>query len=115
MSGSDASSAIFLTDTKNQVKNKINKHAFSGGQQTKELQQELGANLEVDIPYNWLRFFLDDDDEFKRIGEEYQSGRMMSGEIKAILIALLTKIVLDHQEARKSVDFGVLCALEETS
>ena len=27
--------------------NQINKHAFSGGQATKELQAELGANLEV--------------------------------------------------------------------
>lgn len=37
MSTSDAKSAIFLTDTPNEIKNKINKHAFSGGRETKEL------------------------------------------------------------------------------
>jgi tryptophanyl-tRNA synthetase len=33
MSTSDAKSAIFLTDTPNEIKNKINKHAFSGGRE----------------------------------------------------------------------------------
>jgi len=40
MSGRDPNSAIFLTDTQNQIKNKINKHAFSGGQETADLQRE---------------------------------------------------------------------------
>lgn len=31
MSTSDPNSAIFLTDTPKQIKDKINKHAFSGG------------------------------------------------------------------------------------
>jgi tryptophanyl-tRNA synthetase len=31
MSSSDLNSAIFLTDTPKQIKDKINKHAFSGG------------------------------------------------------------------------------------
>jgi hypothetical protein len=38
MSGSEANSAVFLTDTPKQIKNKINKHAFSGGKETMELQ-----------------------------------------------------------------------------
>lgn len=61
MSTSDAKSAIFLTDTPNEIKNKINKHAFSGGRDTKELQEQLGADLDVDVPYHYLRFFLEDD------------------------------------------------------
>jgi len=35
MSASDANSAVFMSDTPNQIKNKINKHAFSGGRTTK--------------------------------------------------------------------------------
>lgn len=31
MSASDASSCIYLNDTKNNIKKKINKYAFSGG------------------------------------------------------------------------------------
>lgn len=38
MSGSLANTAVYLTDTPKQIKDKINKHAFSGGQETKELQ-----------------------------------------------------------------------------
>jgi hypothetical protein len=33
------SSAIFMNDTPNKIKNKINKHAFSGGQDTAELHK----------------------------------------------------------------------------
>jgi len=36
MSSSIPNSAIFLTDTAKQIKDKINKHAFSGGKATKE-------------------------------------------------------------------------------
>ena len=61
MSSSVESTALLLTDDANNVKKKINTHAFSGGQQTKEEQLEKGANLEIDIAYQWLRFFLEDD------------------------------------------------------
>lgn len=61
MSSSNPNSAIFLTDTAKSIKDKINKHAFSGGKATKEEQELYGANLEVDIPYHYLRFFLEDD------------------------------------------------------
>ena len=47
MSASDANSAIYLTDSPKQIKDKINKHAFSGGRETLEEQRELGADLEV--------------------------------------------------------------------
>ncbi len=36
MSASDLDSAIFVSDTKNDIKRKINKKAFSGGKDTKE-------------------------------------------------------------------------------
>ena len=61
MSTSDPNSAIFLTDSAEQIKEKITKHAFSGGGTTLKEHKEKGANLEVDIPYNYLRFFLEDD------------------------------------------------------
>jgi hypothetical protein len=45
----------------------INSFAFSGGQETAEKQRLLGANLEVDVPYHYLQFFLEDDDELRRV------------------------------------------------
>jgi tryptophanyl-tRNA synthetase len=38
MSASVGTQAVFMTDTPKQIKTKINKHAFSGGQETLELQ-----------------------------------------------------------------------------
>lgn len=51
MSASDDASAIFCTDTPQQIKGKVNKYAFSGGQQTVEEHREKGGDLNTDIPY----------------------------------------------------------------
>lgn len=61
MSASIDSSAIFMTDTANQIKNKVNKYAFSGGQETAEEQRRLGGNPDVDVSYQYLQFFMEDD------------------------------------------------------
>jgi tryptophanyl-tRNA synthetase len=103
MSGSDASSAVFLTDTFKVVQKKVRKFAFSGGGETSEMQREHGANLEVDIAYNWLKFFMEDDEKYAEIGEKYSKGEMMTGEVKDILIDILGAVIKKHQEARKGV------------
>ncbi|KAK5205907.1 tryptophan--tRNA ligase [Exophiala xenobiotica] len=103
MSASIDASAIFLTDTPNQIKNKINRFAFSGGQDTAEKQRELGGNTKVDVPFQYLTFFLEDDDELARIKKAYESGEMMTGEIKQIAIKYLQEYVAGFQERRKAV------------
>jgi tryptophanyl-tRNA synthetase len=103
MSASNTMSAVFLTDTEKQIKDKINSQAFSGGGATKLEQMQLGANSEVDVAVQWLRFFLDDDVELARLTREYETGRAMSGEIKKRLVACLWGIVHAHQERRKTV------------
>ena len=82
-----------MTDTAKQIKDKINKYAFSGGGATLEEHKEKGADLAVDVPYQWLTFFLEDDKKLKEIGDEYGSGRMMTGTIKQELIQVLQKFV----------------------
>lgn len=67
MSASVDSSAIFMTDTAAQIKNKVNRHAFSGGGATMELHQQFGGKPEEDIPFQYLSFFLDDDEEVNEI------------------------------------------------
>lgn len=42
MSASNPNSSIFLTDTEKQIKNKVNKYAFSGGGDTIEAHREKG-------------------------------------------------------------------------
>eukprot|EP00123_Amoebidium_parasiticum_P014603 comp22571_c0_seq1/m.34436 comp22571_c0_seq1/g.34436 ORF comp22571_c0_seq1/g.34436 comp22571_c0_seq1/m.34436 type:complete len:458 (-) comp22571_c0_seq1:50-1423(-) len=101
MSASVDSSAIFVTDTPNQVKNKINKYAFSGGKATVEEHRAQGGDCEVDIPYQYLTFFLEDDAELEQIRQDYTSGKMLTGEIKQKLITVLQALVANHQEGRK--------------
>jgi len=47
----------------------INKYAFSGGRDTIEEHKKLGGDVEVDIPYKYLTFFLEDDEKLERIRE----------------------------------------------
>lgn len=56
-----------------------------------------------DIPYQYLEYFLEDDEELKRIHDDYEAGRMLSGEVKKILIAEVQKIIGDFQERRAKV------------
>ncbi|XP_031557779.1 tryptophan--tRNA ligase, cytoplasmic-like [Actinia tenebrosa] len=108
MSASDPNSSIFLTDTPNQIKKKINKYAFSGGKVTVEEHRELGGDIEVDIPYKYLTFFVEDDAKMEQIKQDYCSGKMLSGEIKKELIQILQPLVAAHQERRKLVTDEVL-------
>lgn len=106
MSSSETNSAIFLTDTAEEIESKIKKHAFSGGQETKEKQQELGADLDVDVSFQWLRFFLEDDDELNYIAKSYGSGKgeyWSTGAVKKRLVEVLQTLVKEHQDRRALV------------
>uniref|UniRef100_A0A182MD34 Tryptophan--tRNA ligase, cytoplasmic n=1 Tax=Anopheles culicifacies TaxID=139723 RepID=A0A182MD34_9DIPT len=108
MSASDTNSAVFLTDTAKQIKTKINKHAFSGGRPTLEEHRELGGNTDIDVSFQLLRFFLEDDAELERIRVAYGKGELLSGEMKKIAIDTLQPIVSEHQNRRKDVTDEVL-------
>lgn len=103
MSASNENSAVYLTDSADVISSKIMKHAFSGGRDTAKEQRELGADLDKDVSYQWLRFFLEDDAEVEKIGREYGSGQgeyWSTGVVKKRLIAELQGMVRKHQEAR---------------
>lgn len=111
MSSSDANSAVFLTDGPREIERKIREHAFSGGRDTRKLQEELGADLDVDVSYQWLRFFLEDDGELDRIKREYGSGTgeyWSTSKVKARLVTLLQELVSEHQKARSEVTDDVV-------
>ncbi|KAF2260472.1 tryptophanyl-tRNA synthetase [Lojkania enalia] len=108
MSASNPNSAIFMSDTEKQVKNKINKHAFSGGQETLELHKELGGNPDIDVAYQYLTYFEDDDEKLTKFADEYRKGIMMTGDMKKECIAMMTGYVKRFQEARANVTDEVL-------
>ena len=103
MSSSNDNSAIFLTDTPAQIQEKIKTHAFSGGQMTKKLQEEKGADLEADVSFQWLCFFMEDDDELERIRQSYGSGKgefWSTALVKEKLIEVLQELIIEHQRKR---------------
>ncbi|KAL8909071.1 MAG: hypothetical protein Q9207_000405 [Kuettlingeria erythrocarpa] len=102
MSASDADSSIFLSDTDNQIKKKVGK-AFSGGQDTAELHREIGGRTAVDVPFQYLTFFMEDDEELERIRMAYEKGQMQSGEMKIACTKELQAYVSGFQERRKAV------------
>lgn len=130
MSGSDQNSAVFLTDTPKQIKNKvrnkrskicsenvlifaliflqINKHAFSGGKPTLEEHRQFGGNTDIDVSFQLLKFFLPDDEELEKIRVSYTKGELLSGEIKKIAIETLQPIVAEHQQRRKEVTDAIV-------
>lgn len=89
---------IFLYDTDKEIRNKINKHTFSGGQATIEEHRKKGGNPDIDISYKYLEIFFEEDDkELKRIYNEYKSGKLLTGELKQILIRKITSFLKEHQ------------------
>lgn len=45
----------------------INKYAFSGGGATVEEHKEKGGNCDVDVSFQYLTFFMEDDDRLEEI------------------------------------------------
>jgi len=107
MSASSALGAVFLTDSKEEIANKIN-HSYVG---------EIGGerSLEQNVAYQYLTFFMEDDDKLKEIGEKYEKGLMLSGEVKEVLIEVLDALVKKHQEARSAVTEEVIDSFFSTN
>lgn len=109
---SGGNATIFTTDDAKTVKKKINKYAFSGGQESVEKHRELGGDPDVDVAYQWLTFLEEDDEKLKKIYDDYKSGELLSGELKKILIDKLNDFLQEHakkrEEAKKHLDRYIL-------
>ena len=102
MSASSENGTVYTTDAPNVVKKKINKYAFSGGQPDIEQHRKLGGNPDIDVSYQYLRIFFEpDDNKLKSIYDDYKSGKMLTGELKAILIEKMNVFLEVHQERRE--------------
>lgn len=98
-----APTTIFLNQTPKEIAKLVNRYAFSGGRTTVEEHRLLGANLEVCVAYQWLCFFLEDDEKWEQITKDYKSGVMMSGQVKAVLIEVLSNFATEHQQKRAQI------------
>ncbi len=86
MSSSNPESTIFMNDTIETMSKKV-KRAVSGGKSTVEEHRRLGGDCSKDVAFQYLEFFFEKDDialyELKR---EYESGRILAGEMKKLCI-----------------------------
>lgn len=101
--GDQTDKTLYMTDEPKVVQKKIMKHAFSGGKETLELHRLLGGELETDVAYQYLCYFLDDDEELKQIATKYRNGEMLSGEIKKIAADVIGKYMSSHQAVRNKI------------
>jgi tryptophanyl-tRNA synthetase len=109
MSSSDPLSFIALTDSPKEVETKIKKYAFSGGQATIEEHRKKGGNPDVDISFQYLKFFFEPDDKkLQKIYDDYKSGKMLTSELKQILIDKINAFLKEHQtkkeKAKKDIE-----------
>jgi tryptophanyl-tRNA synthetase len=102
MSSSESNVAILTTDSPKEVKKKINKYAFSGGGSTIEEHRKKGGNPDVDVSFQYLRMFFEPDDKkLQKIYEDYKSGKLLTSELKEILIKKINVFLKQHQKKRK--------------
>ncbi|MFW5847272.1 MAG: tryptophan--tRNA ligase [Nanoarchaeota archaeon] len=102
MSSSKSESAILTTDSPSQVKKKINKYAFSGGQATIEEHRKKGGNPDIDVSFQYLRFLFEQDDKkLAEIEKQYREGKMLTGELKKYLIDKINEFLKEHQKKRE--------------
>src|SRR3989344_2685754 len=104
MSSSEDNVAILTTDNEKEVEMKIKKYAFSGGRATIDEHRKKGGNPDIDVSYQWLTYFEENDEKLKKIYDDYKSGKLLTSELKQILIGKLNIFLNKHQEARKKAE-----------
>ena len=93
---------IFTTDSPKEVENKIKKYAYSGGKETLEEHREKGGDPDVDVSFQYLKMFFEPDDKkLAEIREKYESGDLLTGELKEILIDKINSFLKEHQKKRE--------------
>ena len=100
MSSSKPETTIFMDDTIDQMTKKVNR-AISGGQPTVEEHRRLGGVVSKDVAFQYLQFFFERDDKaIEEVRAEYESGRMLAGEVKQLCIDRATEWLQELDEKR---------------
>jgi tryptophanyl-tRNA synthetase len=113
MSSSKPKSYISLTDSVEEAKQKID-NAKTGGQDSLEEHRSKGGDVSEDMVFELLAYHLvEDDSELERIRREYESGEMLSGELKQIAKDRIEEFLVEHQRKREEAEPVVEQILEE--
>ena len=62
------------------------------------------GNPDIDISFQYLKFFFESDDKkLAEIEKNYRSGKLLSGELKAMSIEKISKFIIEHQSKREKI------------
>ena len=115
MSSSKPKTTIFLGDGLDSVTKKI-KRAYSGGQSTVEEHRRLGGNPDIDVAYQYMMYFFEDDDDFlQSVNADYRSGKILAGEMKQLCIDRAVEWFEEMNEKRSSSEHLVKEFLSQDS
>lgn len=104
MSSSDDTPSILLSDDRETVFNKIRTHAYSGGQSSIETHREQGGNPDIDVSYQFLYYFFEENDEhLEQLAREYREGSLLSGELKEMAAEKIADFLEEHQKRREAL------------
>lgn len=98
--GEGKEATIFMSDDAKTVRKKVMKYAFSGGKDTVEEHRKHGGDTDVDMAFQWLTYFEPDDAKLADVKQRYESGELLSGELKQILVDTIVPIIEAHQRRR---------------
>ena len=104
MSSSKAEATLFLDDTEEILRKKIMTLCLSGADPDPEVHKKKGGNVDMDIAYQYLKYFEYDDKRLEEIKEGFTKGTISAVEIKEILVQSLYKIMKQIQDYRKTID-----------
>lgn len=108
-----AQNMILLSDNQKEVERKINKVAFSGGRDTMEEHRRLGGQCDIDVSFQYIRFFSNNDEEVNEIQKKYSKGEMLTGELKKLAVGVMKGVISSYQEKKKPVTNAVLKEFNE--
>ncbi len=100
MSSTKPESTIFMDDDIDSMEKKV-KRAISGGQPTVEEHRRMGGDVSKDVAFQYLQFFFEEDDTaLEEVKSDYESGRILAGEVKQICIDRATEWLQELDEKR---------------
>jgi tryptophanyl-tRNA synthetase len=104
-SSNNTTATLFLTDNESVLAEKIHKYSFSGGggNGTLEDHKKFGGNPEVDIAYQYLKYFEDSDEKLQEIHDSFKKGELSCGDLKNILVKKLSGLLEDIRQKRAKV------------
>jgi len=100
MSASQPDTAIFTTDSPEDIKKKISR-SYTGGKETEADQKENGGNPDICPIFQYWYVFEEDEKKVRKIREDCKAGKLMCGHDKAELTEKMIKFLGKHQEKRE--------------